>query len=94
MHPLDGALPEPYVPVRVTLAVVIVHHTFVCLLAAETRRTAGRLLFSFQYLRGTNLLTYRVSRAGPIPFHWPSYSLHFCLLLPFAPFFASYSLLV
>ena len=56
-------------------------------LAAEPRSIGG-LLFSSQYLCGTVLVTpcsmvwdWRVSRAGPIPFYWPSCSLTFCLLL-------------
>ena len=56
-------------------------------LAAEPRIIAG-LLFSCQYLCGTILVTpcsmvwdWRVSRAGPIPLYWPSWSLTFCLLL-------------
>ena len=55
--------------------------------AAEPRSTAG-LLFSSQYLSGTIWLTpysmvsdWRVSRAGPMPFCWPSCSLLFCLQL-------------
>ena len=54
---------------------------------AEPRSTAG-LLFSSQYLSGTILLTpysmvcdWRVSRAGPTLFCWPSCSLLFCLQL-------------
>ena len=57
------------------------------LLAAEPRSIAG-LLFPFQYLCGTILVTpysmvwdWRVSRAVPMPFYWPSCSLPFCLLL-------------
>ena len=57
------------------------------LTAAEPRSTTG-LLFSFLYLSGTIWLTphsmvwnWRVSRAGPMPFCWPSCSLPFCLQL-------------
>ena len=57
------------------------------LLAAEPSSIAG-LLFPCQYLCGTILVTpcsivwdWRVSRAGPMPFYWPSCSLTFCLLL-------------
>ena len=52
-------------------------------LAAEPRSIAG-LLFPFQYLCGTFLITpysmvwdWRVSRAGPMSLYWPSCSLHF-----------------
>ena len=55
--------------------------------SADPRSTAG-LLFSSQYLSGTIWLTpysmvrdWRVSRAGPMPFCWPSCSLPFCLQL-------------
>ena len=55
--------------------------------AAEPRSTAG-LLVPSQYLSGTIWLTpysmvsdWRVSRAGPMPFCWPSCSLLVCLQL-------------
>ena len=55
--------------------------------AAEPRSAPG-LLFPSQYLSGTIWLTpysmvcdWRVSRAGPIAFCWPSCSLLFCLQL-------------
>ena len=76
MHPLCGALPAPYVPVRVTRGDLR-------LLAAEPHSIA-RLLFPSQCLSGTILVTLcsmvwdcRVSRAGPMHFYWPSYSLPF-----------------
>ena len=57
------------------------------LLAAEPRSIA-LLLFPCQYLCGTILVTlcsmvwdWRVSRARPMPFYWPSCSLTICLLL-------------
>ena len=89
MHPLCGALHVPSVPVRVTHGTLIAHrYTYsMCLPAAEPRSTAG-LLFASQYLSGTIWLTpywmvwdWRVSRAGPMPFCWPSCSLLFCLQL-------------
>ena len=52
---------------------------YMSLLAAERRSTIG-LLFSSQYPCGTILVTpysmlcyWRVPRAGPTPFYWPSY---------------------
>ena len=89
MHPLYGALPVPYVPVRVTRGVVIAHR---CTYVPPRCRTSqyGRtfILFPSQYLCGMILVTpysmvwyWLVSRAGPMPFYWPSCSLHFCLLL-------------
>ena len=87
LHSLYGALPVPYVPVRVTRDAVIAHRSLMRLFAAEPRSIAG-LLFPFQYLFGTILVTpysmvweWRVSRAWPIPIYWPSCSLPFCLLL-------------
>ena len=81
-HPLCGALPVPYVPVRVTRGALIAHrYTF------APPRCAG-LLFPSQYLSGMIWLTpylmvwdWRVSRAGPMPFSWPSCSLLFSLQL-------------
>ena len=85
MHPLCGALLMPYVPVRVTRGNLIAHRDTYCLPAAEPRSTTG-LLFPSQYLSGTIWLTsysmvwdWRVSRAGPMPFCWPSCSLLVCL---------------
>ena len=61
--------------------------TLMRLLAVEPHSIAG-LLFPCQYLCGTILVTscsmvwdWRVSRAGPMTFYWPSCSLTFCLLL-------------
>ena len=83
-HPLCGALPVPYVPVRVTRGALIAHRYTFALPAAEPRSIAG-LLFSSQYLSGMIWLTpnlivldRRVSRAGPMPFCLPSCSLLFC----------------
>ena len=86
LHPLYGALPVPYVPVLVTRSAVIAHGTILRLLAAEPRSIAG-LLFPFQYLCGTILVTpysmvwdWRISWSGPMPFYLTSCSLPFCLL--------------
>ena len=83
LHPLCGALPVPYVPVHVTRGAVLAHRfTY-----APPRSIAG-LLLPCQYLCRTIFVTrclmvwdWRVSRAGPMPFYWPSCSLTFCLLL-------------
>ena len=73
--------------------------TLTRLLDAETRSTAG-LLFPSQYLCGTILVTpysmvwnWLVSRAGLMPFYWPSSSLLFCLL-PFSLSLLSFCVLV
>ena len=87
MHPLYGALPVPYVPVQVTQVLLSHIGTPMHLLAAEPRSIAGHL-FPGQCLCGTILVIpcsmvwdWWVSRAGSMPFHWPSCSLTFCLLL-------------
>ena len=65
LHPLYGALPVPYVPVLVTPSHI---GSLMLLLAAEPRSIVG-LLFHFQYLCGTILVTpsmvwdWRVSKA-------------------------------
>ena len=70
------------------------------LLAAEPRGIA-RLLFPCQYLCGTILVTpcsmvwvWWVSRAGPMPFHWPSCSFTFCLLLVSVSLLSFYGLML
>ena len=84
MHPLCGALPVTYVPARVTCGTLIAHrYTY-----APPRCSTAGLLFHSQYLSGTIWLTsysmvwdWRVSRAGPMSFCWPSCFLLFCLQL-------------
>ena len=78
LHPLYGALPVSYVPLRVTRGVVIAHGYTYAPPHCRPRSIAG-LLFPCQYLCGTTLVTpysmardWRVSRAGPMPFYWPS----------------------
>ena len=86
-HPLGGALPVPLC--QSVIHALLWSHIGILLrlLAAEPRSTAG-LLFLSQYLSGMIWLTpylmvwdWRVSRAGPMPFWWPSFSLLFCLQL-------------
>ena len=69
VHPDFGALPVPYVPVRITRAAVMHIDTLMRLLTAERRSISG-LLLSCQYLYGTILVTlysmvwnWRVTRA-------------------------------
>ena len=74
-HPFYGALPVPYVPVRFTHCAVIAHWFTYASPGGRTsqyRRTFIPLSISVES---------RVSRAGPMPFYWPSCSLTFCLLL-------------
>ena len=81
--------PVPYVPVWATLGAVISHR-----FTAEPRSIDG-LLFPYQYLCGTILVTpclmvsdRRVSRAGPMPFYWPKLLAHFLspTVFPFSSF--------
>ena len=77
MHPLYGAIPGPYVPVRVTSGTVITHrYTYapprISVFLWNTEIFI--LVFPCQYFCGTILVTpysmvwnWRVSRAGPMP---------------------------
>ena len=87
-HPLCGPLPVPYVPVRVTRGALIAHrYTYApprCR-TSQYRRTFIPLSVSLwndlvdPVFDGVD---WRVSRAGPTPFCWPSCPLlFFCLQL-------------
>ena len=74
--------------------------TLMRLLAAKPLSIALHL-FPGQCLCGTILVTlcsmvwdWRVSRAGPMPFYWPSCSLTFCLLLFSLSFLSFYGLVL
>ena len=87
MHPLCGALPVPYVPVWVTRGALIAHrYTY----APPRCRTSQyhRTFIPLSVSLWNDLVDpysmvwdWRVSRAGPMPFCWPSCSLLFCLQL-------------
>ena len=71
MHPLYGALPLPYIPVRVKRSALVPDHYAY----APPRSTTG-LLLSFQCICGTILLTLYsmmweslVSNGGSMPFY-------------------------
>ena len=91
MHPLNDALPGPYVPVRVTRGALVAHHyTY-----APPRSTAG-LLFPSRCPSGTILLTaysmvwdWRVSREGLMLFYWPKLLYPYYSLLLFFHFSSS-----
>ena len=93
VHPLNGALPGLFVPVRVTRGALVSHRfTYMHRLAAEPLSTAG-LLFSFRCPSGTILLTqysivwdWRVSRAGSMLFYKPKLVYPYYSLLLFFPF--------
>ena len=102
VHPLNGALPGPYVPVRVTRGALVAHRYTYAPPRAEPCSTAG-LLVPFWCPSGTILLTaysmvwdWRVSRAGPMVLYWPKLlSPYYSLLLFFFLFLLSvYSLVL
>ena len=92
VHPLNNALPGPYVPVRVTRGALVAHrYTARFYLTAEPRSTAG-LLFPSRCPSGTILLAqysmvwdWRVSRAGPMLFYGPKLLYPYFSLLQFFP---------
>ena len=87
MHPLYGVRPVSYVPVRVTRFTVIAHRYSY----APPRCRTSQYRWTFILLSvslwndlsdlGLIVWDWQVSRAGPMPFYWPSCSLTFCLLL-------------
>ena len=86
-HPLCGALPVPYVPVRVTRGAVIAHRfTYVtpCCRTSQYHRTFIPLSVSLwndlsdPVCDGVGLAGFK---SRPMPFYWPSCSLTFCLVL-------------
>ena len=92
VHHLNGALPGPYVPVRVTRGALVAHqHTY----APPRCRTSqySRTFFPSRCPSGTILLTpysmvwnWRVSRAGPMLLYWPKLLYPYYNLLLFFPF--------
>ena len=93
-HPLCGALPVPYVPIRVTRSAFIAHrYTFAPLRCRTSQylRTFIPLSVSLWMIWLTPYLMvwdWRVSRAGPMPFCWLSCSLLFLssTIFPFSSF--------
>ena len=78
-HPLCGALPVPYVPVRVTRGALIAHrYTFAPPCCRTSQYSISGTIWLTQY---SMVWDWRVSRAGPMPFCWPSCSLLLCLQL-------------
>ena len=82
VHPLNGALPGLYVPVRVTRGALVAHRYLMHSLAAEPCSTAG-LLFPLWCPSGTILLApfsmvwdWRVLRAGPMLLYWSKLLYH------------------
>ena len=89
MHPLCGALPVLYVLARVTHGTVIAHRfTYAPPRCRTSQYRQTFIPLSVSLWNDLSDLTpcsmvwdWQVSRAGPMPFYWPSCSLTFCLLL-------------
>ena len=77
VHPLNGALPGPYMPVRVTHGALVAHRFTYALPRCRTtqyRKTFILLSVSFWNDLGSlysMVWDWRVSRAGPMFFYWP-----------------------
>ena len=94
VHPLNGALPGPYVPVRVTRGALVVHwYTY----APPHCRTSqySRTFIPLSVSLRNDLITpylmvwdWRVSRAGPMLLYWPKLLYPNYSLLLFFPFFS------
>ena len=101
LHPLYGALPVPYVPVRVTRSALIAHRvTYAPPRCRTSLYNKTFILFSVSLWNDLIVSPYsmvwdwRVSRAGPISLYWPSCSLPFCLLLFSLSLLSFYGLLL
>ena len=90
MHPLIGALPGPYVPVRVARGALITHLYTYAPPSCRTSQysttfiplsTCGMILLT-QY---SMVWDWWVSRAGPMLFYWPRMLYPFYYLLLFFP---------
>ena len=92
MHPLNGALPGPYVPMRVTRGALVAHRYIYAPPRCRTLQHS-RTLFPSRRPSGTILLTaysmvwdWRISRAGPMLLYWPKLLYPYYGVLPFFPF--------
>ena len=90
IHPLNGDLSGPYVPVRITRGALVAHRYTYALLQPRMFR---KLLFLSQCLSGTIFLTpysivwdWRVSTARPMLFYWPMLLYPWYILLIFSHF--------
>ena len=94
MHLLYGALP---VPVEVTRGTVIAHlYTYAppCCRTSQFRMTFIPLSVTLLVTPYSMVWDWRVSRAGPMPFYWPSRSLPFCVLLFYLSLLSFYGLVL
>ena len=92
MHPLNGALPLPYAPVRVTRGALVAHrHTYAPPRCRTSRYSRTFIPLSVS-LRNDLLFPYsmvwdwRVSRTGSMLFYWSQMLYPYSNLLLFFPF--------
>ena len=77
VHPLDGALPGPYVPVRVTRGALVAHRYTYAPHNCRTSQCSGTFIplsvSLWNDLANPVFMVWewRVSRAGPMLFYWP-----------------------
>ena len=78
VHPINSALPGPYVPARVTRGALVAHRYTYAPPRCRTLLYSGTYIFPSRCPFGTILLTlysmmwdWRVSRAVPILLYWP-----------------------
>ena len=78
VHPLNGTLPGPYVPVRFTHCALVAHWYTYALPCCRISQYSSTFLFPSRCPSGPILLTlysmlwaFCVSRAGPMLFYWP-----------------------
>ena len=94
VHPLNGALPGPYVPVRVTRGALVAHRdTYAsphCRTSLYTRTFIPLSVSLWNDLANPALdgIYWRVSRTGPMIFYWPTLLYPNFSLLLFFPFFS------
>ena len=92
VHPLNGALPGPYVPARVTCgALVAYRYTYSMTGRTSVPCSTAGVLFPSRCPSGTILLTpylmvwdWRVSRAGQMLLYWPKLLYPYYSLLLFS----------
>ena len=88
VHPLNGALPRPYVPERVTRGALVAHRYKYAPPRCRTLQYSRTFIpFSVSLLNDlANLYSmvcyWRVSRAGPMLLYWRVYTICLSLALP------------
>ena len=94
-HPLYGALPVPYVPVRVTRGDLISHrYTYAPSRCRTSQYSRTFVRLSVSLWNDLVDTVFDGVGAGPMPFCWPSCSLLFCPQLFFLSLLFLYRLVV